>query len=172
MKALNQKERIQAQWQLGLLSVPMVILVALGTLIHYKVMALQGNDLDQKEQVYHQLFEAQAKKGEVMDDLIRGLQELRDSNKSFLEHQSAQIAIRSQFVAMQGIAPAITDTQTVKVRPIPAIYDSLGAGVFLIQSTRDSIKTVDEQIKNLTFQLKQCLDALSQNLKEKKEKTP
>lgn len=149
---------------------PIIFVSAIGTAVHFKVMALQGGDLDQKEQLYNQMLEVQAKKGEVVDDLIRGLQELRDSTKSFVEHQNAQKAIRTKLVAMQKIHAEVPDTQNVKIRPIPAIYDSLSANILFIQSTRDSIKTCDEQIKNLSFQLQQCLDALSENLGEKTEK--
>jgi hypothetical protein len=169
MKALNQVERRRSQWILGLLFAPMIVVVIVGTSIHYKVMALQGGDLEGKERLYNQMFETQAQKGEVMDKLIRGLQELRDSSKSFVEHQNAQKAIRSNLIMMQKIQPQVVDTQAAQLPPIPAIYDSLGASILLIQTTRDSIKTCNEQIKNLRFQLKQCLDALSKNLKEKSE---
>jgi chromatin segregation and condensation protein Rec8/ScpA/Scc1 (kleisin family) len=169
MKALNRKERQKAQWTIALLFVPIIAIAAIGMVLHFKVMALQGGDLEQKEQRYNLMLEAQAKKGEMVDDLIRGLQELRDSSKSFVEHQNAQKAIRSNLIAMQKIQPVIPDTQDVKIRAIPAIYDSLSADILLVQSTRDSIKTCDEQIKTQTFQLQQCLDALQQNLEEKQK---
>lgn len=170
MKALNQKQRRKAKWNIVILFVPIILIVSLATTVHFQVMALQGGDLYQKSIVYDKMLEAQAKKGELVDGLISELQSLRDSSKSFVEHQNAQKSIRNNLLRMQEIEAELADTQSVKVRMVPAIYDSLGADILLIQSTRDSIKTCDEQIKNLTFQLQQCLDALAENLGKKTEK--
>jgi hypothetical protein len=169
MKALNLKQRKSAQWKLLLLFAPIVLIVMQGTAVHFKVFALQEGDLIEKELQYEHAFKVQAQKGEVVDVLIRGLQELRDSTKTFMEFQNAQKAIHSNLVAMQEIQTEAADTHLAEIPRIPAIYDSLASDILLIQSTRDSIKTVDENIKNRKFQLDQCLEALKQGLAEQKD---
>lgn len=169
MKALNRKERRISQWAVVLFFIPMIGMVVVGSSIHFRVMNLQVSDLAEKERQYDDMFQVQAKKGEAFDVIMTGLAGLKDPDRTFSEHQNAQKNIYSQITEMLNIKSIIPDTSQSGIHSFPAIYDSLVTDIRLIQSTRDSIKTVDEKIKNLKFQLDQCRESLKDRLAEQKK---
>jgi hypothetical protein len=170
MKALNRKQRRTAQWAVVLFFFPMMGMVVLGSSIHFKVMNMQVGDLEEKEQQYDDMFRVQAKKGEAIDGIITGLEGLKDPGKTFSEHQNAQQIINKMIADMLEIRSVVPDTSQSGIHAFPAIYDSLVTDIRLIQSTRDSIKTVDEVNKNFKFQLHQCRESLKERLAEQKKK--
>ncbi|MFM2376044.1 MAG: hypothetical protein RLZZ165_1141 [Bacteroidota bacterium] len=169
MKALNRKERLQMKWTIGALFVPMILITAAGATVHFRILSLQVGDLEAKEAHYQNIFEAQAKKGFVMDQVIRNLGILEDSNLTVGKHQATQATINSHLRELAAIDPVRQDTSGPHLDRLPPLYDSLASDVKIIQGLRDSIITSNVGIGFQKLQMQECMDAWDRKVEQKKK---
>lgn len=146
----------------------MLLIPSLGMMFHHTVMRFHEEDLSMQKEYYAEIFETQQKKGLIIDLIIEKLHDLRiTEGRNLTAHGNTQSQIISYLRQMEETRPSIPDSAYKMLEDIPPIYDSLYAEIKLIQFTRDSVRILEDQNKNLKFQLKESLDAQKKKVKAK-----
>jgi|GEM_PF-6903392 len=171
MKALNRKDRNRSHLKMALYFALMLCVAILGLSFQNQASSMHLGDLLEKKDQYEYGLYAQSNRGLKVDAIIIGLKELRaDQKLNNLQHKRIQQQVNKRNNEMQAILLEEPDTSQSRIKPLPAVYDSLAKTISLIQATRDSIKACENKISNLKFSLNECLEAYKKDLADERDK--